>query len=97
MKVCDGNAITIVSHEENLYKVNFTKVYIVDVANLVQFLMGDGVFGVWHRCLSHLNMKDVHTLQNMVSAMNLGKKKGISHSRCFTKHTLKVNNIGWHF
>ena len=25
------------------------------------------------------------------------QKKVIPHSRCFTKHTLKVNNIGWHF
>ena len=40
---------------------------------MVQFPTGDGVFKLWHRRLDHLNVKDVHTLQNMISGINLGK------------------------
>ena len=49
------------------------KVHGADAANLVQSPIGDGALELWHRRLGHLNVKDVHMLQNMVSDMNLGK------------------------
>lgn len=42
VKSCDGEAIAIAPREQNLYKINFVKVYKAQLANLVQFPMGDG-------------------------------------------------------
>ena len=72
-KVCDGEAIVIVSRESNLYEMNFTKVHEADVANLVQSPTGYGVFKLWHRRLSHLNRENIYKLQNMLSGIDLGK------------------------
>ena len=46
----------------------------MDAANLVQYLMGDSGLELWYRHLGHKNVKDVYTLQNMVSDMNYDKK-----------------------
>ena len=73
IKSCDGEAITIVPHEQNLYKIGFVKVQGMEVANLVQSPMGNGALELWNRRLGHLNMNNVHTFQNMVSNMNLVK------------------------
>ena len=73
IKSCNGKAITIVPRERNFYEINYVKVYEVEAANLVQFPTGDGVLKLWHRRLGYLNLKGVHTLQNIVSGMNLGK------------------------
>lgn len=61
VKTCDGKAIAIMSRKDNLYEMNFTKVHESDAANLVQFPTGDGTLKLWHHCLSHLNVKGVHT------------------------------------
>ena len=92
----NNKIIGIISRGGNLYEIHFTKVHRVDVANLVQSPTKDGVLKLWHHRLSHLNVKDVHTLQNMVSAWTLADFLA-PHSRCFVKHTLKANNIGLHF
>ena len=57
-----------------MYEINIVKVHEAEAAYLVQSLTEDNTVKLWHRCLGHLNMKGVYTLQNMVSGMNLGKK-----------------------
>ena len=73
VKSCNGEAIAIAPRKRNLYEINFVKVHEAEATNLVQSPTGDGALELWHRCLGHLNVKGVHTLQNMVSGMNLGK------------------------
>ena len=48
------------------------KMHGVKSANLLQSPMGNDVLELWYCYLGHLNVKNVHTLQNMVSNMNLG-------------------------
>lgn len=43
VKACDSRIIAIVSREGNLYEIPLTKLHRVDVANLVQSPMKDGV------------------------------------------------------
>lgn len=66
-------AIAIAIQEDNLYEIKFVNVHKANMANLVQFPMGDGTLEFWHHRLGHLKMKGVRMLQNMVSGMNLGK------------------------
>ena len=73
VKSYNGEAITIVSCEGNLHKINFMKVHEAYATKLVQTPTGDGERELWHLRLSHLNVKDVHTLQNMVSGIPIGK------------------------
>jgi hypothetical protein len=68
----DGEMTTIALREGNLYQVTFTKGCEVHVANVAQTSTIDGALELWHCHLSHLNVKGVHALQNMVSGMNLG-------------------------
>lgn len=60
--------------KENLYKMNFTKIYGTVVTNLVYYPTRDGVLKLWHHCFVHLNVKDVHSFKKMMNNMNLGKK-----------------------
>ena len=46
-----------------------------------------------HCHLSHLNVKGVHTFQNMMNGMFLGDFF-CTHTRCFAKRASKANNIG---
>lgn len=71
VKFCNDKAIMIASCEKNLYEVNFMKVHEVDGAILMQSPMGDIALELWHRCLGYLNVKGVHTFQNMASDMYL--------------------------
>lgn len=64
-KTCNGKDI--------LYKMNFTKMYEVDATNLVQCPTEDDALEPWYHQLGHLNVKDIHRLQNMMSDMNVGK------------------------
>jgi hypothetical protein len=72
VRAFDGEVIAIALRESNLYQVTFTKVCEMHVANVAQISTIDGALELWHRRLSHLNVKGVHALQNMVSGMNLG-------------------------
>ena len=45
----------------------------MEVTNLVQSPMEDDALELWHHNLGHLNLKSVHSLQNMMSGINLGK------------------------
>jgi transposase InsO family protein len=72
VKAFDGKVIIIAVRKGNLYQVTFTKVCEMHVANVAQTSTIDGALELWHRRLSHLNVKGVHALQNMVSGMNLG-------------------------
>jgi hypothetical protein len=69
---------------DNLYKINYIKMHWADAANLVQFLTEDNIFELEHCHLTHLNVKDVHTLQNMVSDI-YHDKFSFLHHRCFYK------------
>ena len=73
VKFCNDEAIAIVPHKRNMYKINSTKVHEAEMATLVQSSTGDGVLELCHLCLGHLNVKGFHPLQNMVSDMNIGK------------------------
>lgn len=95
-KSCDGEVIAIAPRKRNLYKIHFMKVHKAEVANLVQSPTGDGTLELWHRCLGHLNIKGVHTLQNMLNGINLGTKI-VSYSHRFVNRTSKANNIGLRF
>lgn len=53
--------------------MNFTKMYEVDATNLVQCPTEDDTLEPWYRRLGHLNVKDIHRLQNMMSDTNVGK------------------------
>ena len=66
VKSCDGEAIVVAPHEQNLYIINFVKVHEKEAANLVQSLMGDGVVDLWYCRLVHLNVNSVHTIQNIL-------------------------------
>ena len=63
----------VIARQGNLYEINFVKVYKADAANLVQFPTGDGALKFWHHHLSHLTVKNIHMLQNMMNDMNLSK------------------------
>lgn len=80
IKADNGKTITIASRKDDVYETNFTKVYGVDAANLVQFPLGDGALKLWHCRLGHMNIRDVHMLQNMMININLGKNKIASHT-----------------
>lgn len=41
--------------------------------NLAQSWKNDGVLELWYYKFGHLNVKNVHTLQNVLSEMNLGQ------------------------
>ena len=71
VKVCGGEAIAIVPHINNLYLMNFTKVHEADAVNLVQSPTEDGALKLWLCHLSHLNVKNIHMLKNMMSNMNI--------------------------
>ena len=86
VKFCDGEAIAIALRECNLYEINFVKMHEAETTNLVQYPTGDGALELQHYCLGHLNVKGVHTLQNMVSDMNTSKKKIAPH-HCFFFYT----------
>ena len=73
IKSCNGEAIAIVPRKWNFYEINFVKVHRAKTTNLVQSSTGDGILELWHRHLGHLNVKNVHTLQKIMSGMNLGK------------------------
>ena len=66
---CNSEAVVIAIREDILYKINFVKVHELDVANLVQSPSEYDALKLWHRRLGHLSMKDVHTLQNIVSGI----------------------------
>ena len=73
IKSCNSEAIAITSRKRNLYRINFVKVHEAKAANLVQSPTEDDTLVLWHRLLGHLNIKGVHTLQNMISGTNFGK------------------------
>lgn len=54
---------------------------------------GDSALELWHCRLGLLNMKSVHSLQSMVSDMNLGKILRPT-SLLVCECALRVNNIG---
>ena len=85
----ENESIATAARKDNLYEMNFTKVHGAHTTNLVRSPMGDDVLQFWHWHLDHLNAKGVHTLQNMMSGMNLAP-----HHCCFAKRTSKVNNKG---
>lgn len=68
VKSCNG-----APYKGLLYEINLVNVNKADATNLVQSPMGDDMLELWHRRLSHLYLKGVHILQNMVTDMNLGK------------------------
>ena len=96
VKSCNGEAIAIAPYERNLYKIHFVKVHKVEAANLVQSPTWDGALELWYCRLGHLNVKGIHTFQNMVNGMNISKKiyPTISSS---VKRASKTNNIGLRF
>lgn len=51
----------------------FVKVHKAEAASLVQFPTWDNIFELWTCRLGDLNGKNINTLQNIVSGMNIGK------------------------
>jgi hypothetical protein len=96
VRAFDGEVIAIALREGNLYQVTFTKMCEMHVANAAQTSTIDGALELWHRRLSHLNVKGVHALQNMVSGMNLGNMPCLTSSfDC--EGCIEENNIANHF
>ena len=63
-----------------LWEISFVKVHAAEATNLVQSLTVHDAFKIWHRQIDHLNVNDVHILQNMVSAIKLGMFSCITSS-----------------
>lgn len=59
--------------KDNLYKMNFIKVYGADVTDSIQWLKIDDVRELGHRWFGYLNVNSVHVLQSLVSGINLGQ------------------------
>lgn len=49
LQTCDGEIMTIVLREDNLYQMNFIKVHGADVVNLTQSWKREGAFEFWCR------------------------------------------------
>lgn len=73
LKAGDSEANAIVICKGNLYKIKFIKVHRANATNLVQSPTEVGTFELWHCYVSHLNMKGIHSLQKIVSGINMGK------------------------
>lgn len=73
VKVLDGEAIAIASHEANLYQINHAMVQEADMANLMQLPRIDVKLKIWRCRIGYLNAKNINMLQSIVSGMNLGK------------------------
>lgn len=53
-------------HEDNLFQVIFTKIFVADSEKVVQSSSKNKVMELWHRSLGHLNAKSLSFLQSMV-------------------------------